>query len=144
MQKQKYSFYDARQHTGWLRNIIIRYCTTGELMLNVVINYEDAEEIKLLLDHLLQQVKGITTLLYTVNTKWNDSLYDQDPIVYFGPGYVKEKLEDLEFIISPKSFFKPIPVRLKPCIKLPVILQGLQETKWCMTCTVVPGASVFL
>jgi len=99
-------FYDARQHTGWLRNIIIRYCTTGELMLNVVINYEDAEEIKLLLDHLLQQVKGITTLLYTVNTKWNDSLYDQDPIVYFGPGYVKEKLEDLEFIISPKSFFQ--------------------------------------
>lgn len=99
-------FYDARQHTGWLRNIIIRYCTTTELMVNVVVNYEDAQEIKLLLDHLLQNVKGITTLLYTVNSKWNDSLYDQEPITYFGPGYVKEKLEDLVFIISPKSFFQ--------------------------------------
>ena len=45
-------------------------------------------------------------LLYTINPKWNDSIYDLDPQVYFGKGYVVEKLEDLEFIISPKSFFQ--------------------------------------
>lgn len=101
-----YSFYDIRQHTGWLRNIIIRYCSTGELMVNLCINHEAEEDRKALLDHLLQAVPEITTLLYTINPKWNDSIYDLDPQVYFGKGYVVEKLEDLAFIISPKSFFQ--------------------------------------
>lgn len=101
-----YSFYDIRQHTGWLRNIIIRYCSTGELMVNLCINYEAEEDRKALLDHLLQAVPEITTLLYTINPKWNDSIYDLDPQIYFGKGYVVEKLEDLAFIISAKSFFQ--------------------------------------
>ena len=104
--EKEYSFYDIRQHTGWLRNIIIRYCSTGELMVNLCINHEAEEDRKALLDHLLQAVPEITTLLYTINPKWNDSIYDLDPQVYFGKGYVVEKLEDLEFIISPKSFFQ--------------------------------------
>ena len=100
------SFYDIREHTGWLRNIIIRYCTTGELMVNVCINYEDEHNRKLLLDFLLEKVPSITTLLYTINSKWNDSIYDLVPQVYSGKGYVIEKLEDFQFIISPKSFFQ--------------------------------------
>jgi len=104
--EKEYSFYDIRQHTGWLRNIIIRYCSTGELMVNLCINHEAEEDRKALLDHLLQAVPEITTLLYTINPKWNDSIYDLDPQVYFGKGYVVEKLEDLAFIISPKSFFQ--------------------------------------
>ncbi|MBC7934065.1 MAG: hypothetical protein H7Y86_01720, partial [Rhizobacter sp.] len=48
-----FSFYDIRQHTGWLRNIIIRYCSTGELMVNICINYEEEANRKLLFDHLL-------------------------------------------------------------------------------------------
>ena len=59
-----------------------------------------------LLDYLLQQVPTITTLLYTINPKWNDSIYDLVPQVYHGKGFVIEKLEDFEFIISPKSFFQ--------------------------------------
>lgn len=102
----KFSFYDIRQHTGWLRNIIIRYCSTGELMVNICLNYEDEGNRKLLLDHLLQQVPAITTLLYTINPKWNDSIHDLEPQTYFGKGYVMEKLEDLQFKISPKSFFQ--------------------------------------
>ncbi|RYF90428.1 MAG: 23S rRNA (uracil(1939)-C(5))-methyltransferase RlmD [Chitinophagaceae bacterium] len=101
-----FAFYDIRQHTGWLRNIIIRYCSTGELMVNVCINYEEENDRKLLLDHILQAVPGITTLLYTINPKWNDSIYDLTPQVYFGKGYVVEKLGAYEFIISPKSFFQ--------------------------------------
>jgi 23S rRNA (uracil1939-C5)-methyltransferase len=58
------------------------------------------------LDTLLQQVPEITTMLYTVNPKWNDSIYDLEPVVYYGKGYVKEKLENFQFIISPKSFFQ--------------------------------------
>lgn len=102
----QFAFYDIKEHTGWLRNIIIRYCSTGELMVNICLNYEDASNRKLLLDHLLKQVPSINTLLYTINPKWNDSIYDLTPQVYHGKGYVIEKLEDFEFIISPKSFFQ--------------------------------------
>lgn len=100
------SFYNIRQHTGWLRNLMIRHCTTGELMVNLCINYRDDEALKLLFDHLLLEIPEITTLLYTINTKWNDSIYDLEPQVYFGRGYVTEKLGDFSFIISPKSFFQ--------------------------------------
>lgn len=100
------SYYDIREHKGFLRNIIIRFCTTGELMINMVFGYDDKSEIKKLLDHLLEKIPAITTLLYTINTKWNDSIYDLDPQVYFGEGYITEKLGEFKFKISPKSFFQ--------------------------------------
>ena len=104
--ENKFSFYDIREHTGWLRNIIIRLCTTGELMVNICLNYDEETDRKNLFEHLLQQVPQITTLLYTINPKWNDSIYDLTPQVYFGKGYATEKLEEFEFKISAKSFFQ--------------------------------------
>jgi 23S rRNA (uracil1939-C5)-methyltransferase len=104
--ENQFSFYDIKEHTGWLRNLIIRYCTTGELMANLCIHYEDEANTKIVLDGLLAKVPEITTLLYTINPKWNDTIYDLTPQVYFGKGYVTEKLEHFEFIISPKSFFQ--------------------------------------
>ncbi len=101
-----FSFYDIRLHTGWLRNVIVRYCSTGELMVNLCINFEDAASTKIMLDALLEKVPEITTVLYTINPKWNDSIYDLEPQVYYGKGYVVEKLENFQFIISPKSFFQ--------------------------------------
>lgn len=100
------SFYDIREHTGWLRNVIVRYCSTGELMVNVCINYEDEPNREKLLAFLVEKIPSITTLLYTINPKWNDSIYDLTPIVYSGKGYVMEELEEFKFIISPKSFFQ--------------------------------------
>ena len=99
-------FYDIREHTGWLRNVIVRYTTTGELMVNLCINYEAEKDRIALLDHLLKEVPSISTLLYTINPKWNDSIYDLEPQVYAGKGFITEKLEDFSFIISPKSFFQ--------------------------------------
>ena len=104
--ENKYTFYDIKQHTGWLRNIIIRYCNTGELMVNICLGYEDEIETKKLLDNLLQKVPTITTLLYTINTKWNDTIYDLSPQAYFGKGFVIEQLEEFKFKIGPKSFFQ--------------------------------------
>ena len=104
--ENNYSFYDIKEHTGWLRNLIVRFCTTGELMVNLCINYEDEENTKIVMDALLAKVPEITTLLYTINPKWNDTIYDLAPQVYFGKGYVTEKLENFKFIISPKSFFQ--------------------------------------
>ena len=101
-----YSYYDIKCHEGWLRNIIIRNCTTGELMINMVFGYDDQEEVKKICDHLLEKIQGITTLVYTINKKWNDSISDLDPRIYDGPGYVVEKLGNFKFKISPKSFFQ--------------------------------------
>src|SRR5215831_15531032 len=104
--KNDYIFYDIKGHKGFLRTMQLRVCTTGEIMVNVVFGYHDEEKIKNLLDLILQKIPGITTLLYTINKKWNDSLNDLEPIVYFGKGYVIEKLEDFQFKIGPKSFFQ--------------------------------------
>jgi 23S rRNA (uracil1939-C5)-methyltransferase len=102
----KWSFYDVRQHVGFMRNVMLRICTTGEVMVNVVVGEADMEKINLLMENLLAAFPQITTLLYTVNTKWNDSINDLSPQVYHGKGFVVEKLEGLSFKISPKSFFQ--------------------------------------
>jgi 23S rRNA (uracil1939-C5)-methyltransferase len=103
---KSFEFYDIKNHTGWLRNIIIRLTSIGELMVNICLNH-DAETDRIdLLNHLLSEVPSITTLLYTINPKWNDSIYDLTPQVYSGKGYVIEQLKNKSFIISPKSFFQ--------------------------------------
>lgn len=104
--ENNYSFYDIKHHTGWLRNIIIRHCTTGELMVNICLGYEDDLQTKKLLDFLLKEVPSITTLLYTINPKFNDTIYDLEPVVYFGKGFVTEQLAEFSFKIGPKSFFQ--------------------------------------
>jgi len=101
-----YSFYDHRAHAGWLRNLIIRTSTTGEVMVNLCLHHEDEGPRRALLDHLLEAVPEITTLLYTLNPKGNDSIGDLEPVVYAGNGYITEKLEDFRFRIGPKSFFQ--------------------------------------
>ena len=101
-----WSFYDIRNHVGFLRTMQVRLCTTGELMVNIVLGENDEQKIKLLMEHVQQQFPSITTLLYTINTKWNDSLYDLEPVVHSGKGYAIEKLEAFQFKIGPKSFFQ--------------------------------------
>lgn len=101
-----YSFYDNKLHTGFMRTMQVRLCTTGEIMVNIVLGHEDEEKRIALLEHMKNSFPQLTTLLYTINTKWNDSLYDLEPQVYYGKGYVIEKLEDLSFKIGPKSFFQ--------------------------------------
>lgn len=99
-------FYDIRNHTGFLRTMQVRLCETGELMVNIMVGEDDPEKIKSLMEAVLKQFPAITTLLYTVNLKWNDSLFDLEPVTYHGKGYVIEKLEDFSFKIGPKSFFQ--------------------------------------
>lgn len=111
--KNNFSFYDIKNHTGFLRNVVVRIATTGEWMANVVVGEDDEpayrtgrQKIKLLLDEIVKQFPNITSLLYTVNKKWNDSINDLQPVTYFGKGFIVEKLEDFQFKISPKSFFQ--------------------------------------
>ena len=99
-------FYNIKQHNGWIRNMFIRNTKGGEWMVNLILGYEDKEKREALLDLLLKQFPQITTLLYTINTKRNDSMQDLVPQVYAGNGYITESLEHFKFKISPKSFFQ--------------------------------------
>ncbi len=100
------SFYDYRAHRGLLRNLQMRICTTGEVMANVVFGEDDEKGRSLVLEYLRDQFPSLTTIVYTINLKKNDSIFDLEPVTYTGKGYVVEKLEDYSFKIGPKSFFQ--------------------------------------
>ncbi len=104
--KNNWGFYDIRQHTGFLRTMQVRLCNTGELMVNIVVGEADEPKINSLMEFLINAFPQITTLLYTINTKWNDSLHDLEPVVFYGKGFVVEKLEKFQFKIGPTSFFQ--------------------------------------
>lgn len=101
-----FPFYDFKQHTGWLRNMMVRLATTGEIMVNLVIAKRDEEKMQMLFDFIRKEFPSITTLLCTINGKRNDSIYDLDPEVVYGKGYITEQLEGFSYKISPKSFFQ--------------------------------------
>lgn len=101
-----YEFYDLRAHTGWLRNLIIRISTLGEVMVNICLHHREEPALNDLLEHLTAAFPEITTLLYTINPKKNDSIQDLEPVVYSGPGFIREKLGKYVFKIGPKSFFQ--------------------------------------
>ena len=105
-EKNNYSYYDIKEHKGFLRNVIIRNCTTGELMVNLFFGNEDKEKREKICNYLLEKIPAVTTLLYTINQKWNDSMDGLDSKIFYGKGYVIEKLGDFNFKISPKSFFQ--------------------------------------
>jgi len=99
-------YYNYREQNGWLRNVVIRVGRTGEVLINLVIHHEDEKRRIALLDYMLEQVPGITSLHYTINPKLNDSIHDLEVHTYFGKGYIEETLESFRFKISPKSFFQ--------------------------------------
>jgi 23S rRNA (uracil1939-C5)-methyltransferase len=99
-------FYNIKQHQGWLRNMFVRNTTKGEWMVNLILGYDGGEKREALLNLFLKKFPQITTLLYTINEKRNDSMQDLVPQVYFGNGYITESLENFDFKISPKSFFQ--------------------------------------
>jgi 23S rRNA (uracil1939-C5)-methyltransferase len=98
--------HNIKEHHGFLRNLQVRLATTGELMVNIVLGYDDKTLRTNLLNFVRETFPEITTLLYTINTKRNDSLIDLAPQVVDGKGFIIEKLEDFKFKISPKSFFQ--------------------------------------
>jgi len=104
--ENNYSFYDYRLHSGFLRVVQIRMTAGGEVMVNLVMGKDDRAKRDKILEHLLNRIPGISTLVYMINTKWNDSLHDLDPVVVTGEGYITETLGDFRFRIGPKTFFQ--------------------------------------
>ena len=100
------SFFDLREQTGFLRNMIIRTSSTGETMLIVVFAYEDKEKRTALLEAVGKRFKEITSLHYVINGKRNDSIADLECVRYAGEECIYERMENLKFRIGPKSFYQ--------------------------------------
>lgn len=100
------SFYDIRNNEGFLRNMFVRTTEDGQVMLILIFGYEDAKVRKAMLDAIKKAFPQITSLYYVINTKLNDSINDQDSILYSGVDAIYEKMENLRFRIGPKSFYQ--------------------------------------
>ena len=101
-----YSFHNARLHEGLMRTMVIRTASTGEIMVIVVFNENDTERINALMSYLKAEFPEITSLIYMVNEKWNDSLGDREPICFAGKDHIIEEMEGLKFKVGPKSFYQ--------------------------------------
>lgn len=100
------SFFNPRDQEGLLRTLMIRTSSIGEIMVMIQFFYDDQRERELLLDHLGATFPEITSLQYVVNGKANDTIYDQDVVLYQGRDYILEEMEGLKFSINAKSFYQ--------------------------------------
>jgi 23S rRNA (uracil1939-C5)-methyltransferase len=99
-------FFDLREQKGFLRNLVIRNSLAGNVMVIVVFFHEAVERRELLLDFLASEFPCITSIMYVINSKKNDSLSDQNPILYRGDDHLTEEMDGLKFRIGPKSFYQ--------------------------------------
>ncbi|MBD3748068.1 MAG: 23S rRNA (uracil(1939)-C(5))-methyltransferase RlmD [Sphingobacteriales bacterium] len=104
--KNNISFYDLRAHEGVLRNLIIRTSSTGELLVIVVFAYPEEEQVDLVMEFVKAKFPQITSLLYIINQKRNDTIFDQEVLLYSGRSFIYEEMESLKFRIGPKSFYQ--------------------------------------
>ena len=101
-----YEFYDHRRHEGYMRNLIVRTASTGETMVIVVFARRDEEKQQALLEHLAERFPELTSLMYVVNPKLNDTIHDLPVERFYGRDHIFEQMEGLRFKIGPKSFYQ--------------------------------------
>ena len=101
-----YMFHNARAHEGLMRTMVVRTASTGEVMVIVVFNEDDRGRIDALMSYLRDMFPEITSLIYMINDKWNDSLGDREPICFAGKDHIIEQMEGLQFKVGPKSFYQ--------------------------------------
>lgn len=104
--KNGLEFFDVREQKGFLRTMMLRQNSKGEWMVLFQLYREEQENRKNLFEFLLSEFPQIKTLVYCINSKQNDSIYDQDVQTYFGEGFLMEEMDGLQFKIGPKSFFQ--------------------------------------
>lgn len=99
-------FFDIREQEGFLRNMIVRTSSTGETMLILAFYKENVEQREGILNAIAERFPELTSLMYVINSKGNDTITDQAIIVFKGPDHIYEEMEGLRFKIGPKSFYQ--------------------------------------
>lgn len=99
-------FFDPKAQTGFLRTLMIRTSSTGEIMVLIQFFKENEPHRKLLLDFIKEKFPEVTSLQYVINSKANDTIYDQEVVCYHGKDHIMEEMEGLYFKINAKSFYQ--------------------------------------
>lgn len=122
--ENKFSYYDHVKHQGLLRSLMIRTSTLGQVM--VLIQFAEINEnaIEIVMSNIQQQFSEITSLNYVINQKGNDTIYDLGITNYFGKSFIEEKIDELTFRITPKSFYQTNP---KQAVNLYKIVKEFAE-----------------
>jgi len=124
--KNNISFYNTRLKKGLLRTVTIRSSSLNQFMVLVQFFENNKKDISLVMNFLKDSFKEIYSLLYCINNKENDSIYDREIILYNCKNYIEEKIKDLIFKIYPKSFFQ---TNIKQTLKLYKIIHEFSDLK---------------
>ena len=101
-----YPFFDLRNQNGFMRTLMIRTASTGDLMVVMVFYYEDVEKREALMSHIAEKFPEITSLQYVINEKCNDTITDQEICLFAGKDHIVEEMEGLKFKVGAKSFYQ--------------------------------------
>lgn len=104
--KHQLAFFDPKKQSGLLRTLMLRTTSTGQIMVLIQFFKENKTQRELLLNHIQKEFPAITSLLYVINSKANDTIYDQEVVCFAGKPYIVEEMEGLQFKINAKSFYQ--------------------------------------
>lgn len=100
------AFYNIKGQSGFLRTLIVRTASTGEIMAIMVVGEDNPAQIEALMSAIANAFPEITSLAYVVNLKVNDTIADQNVVFYKGKEFIEEEMEGLRFRVGPKSFYQ--------------------------------------
>lgn len=126
-EEKNLSFYDIKNQQGLLRTLMIRIASTGEIMLCVVFGEDNKTSIDLLMSNLADEFPSITSLVYVVNLKVNDTIGDQEVITFKGSDYINEYMEGLKFRVNAKSFYQTNSTQAYELYKVARRFAGLDQ-----------------
>lgn len=124
--QEGYPFYDILTHEGWLRNLIIRTATTGQLMVILQVAYEN-EELRKLLGRIHTKFPQITSLMYVINSKANDTFQDLPVQLFAGEDHIMEAMDGLQFKVGPKSFYQTNSRQAERLYQVAIEMAGIRE-----------------
>ena len=125
--RRGWDFYDIRNNSGLLRTLMIRTASTGERMVCVSFGVDRPDDIKDVMTAISERFPELTSLLYVVNLKLNDTIADQEVHVWRGRDYIEEEMEGLKFRINAKSFYQTNSRQAYELYKVARHFAGLEE-----------------
>lgn len=121
------SFFDLKNQHGLLRNLIVRTSTTGDLMVILQVFHKEGKNLELVLNFLKEKFPAITSLMYIINEKGNDSYSDLEVHHFRGDPFITEQMGDLKFRIGPKSFYQTNSLQAHELYKIAADFANIQK-----------------